>query len=118
MRTSELIAARWEEIDPSWRGPDGDHQAVWTVPAERMKGKRGIRKEHLVPLSRQAAAILQAQSLLTGPKGFVFKSLRTSSGDFQGRCHSLAATQAAWTKASARIGSGSSGGLLIHTSSG
>ena len=39
-------------------------------------------------------------------------------GDFQGRCHSLAATQAAWTKASARIGSGSSGGLLIHTSSG
>ena len=40
------------------------------------------------------------------------------NGDFQGRCHSLAATQAAWTKASARIGSGSSGGLLIHTSSG
>lgn len=80
VRTSELIAARWEEIDHNWRGPDGDHQAVWTVPAERMKGKRGNRKEHLVPLSRQAAAILQAQSLLTGPKGFVFKSLRTSSG--------------------------------------
>jgi len=33
-----------------------------------------------VPLSRQAAAILQSQSLLTGPKGFVFKSLRISSG--------------------------------------
>jgi integrase len=80
VRTSELIAARWEEIDHNWRGLDGDHQAVWTVPAERMKGKRGNRKEHLVPLSRQAAAILQAQSLLTGPKGFVFKSLRTSSG--------------------------------------
>jgi len=25
------------------------------VPAERMKGKRGNRKEHLVPLIRQAA---------------------------------------------------------------
>ena len=42
----------------------------------------------------------------------------SSGGDFQGRCHSLAASQAAWTKGSARIGSGSSGGLLIHTSSG
>jgi len=39
-------------------------------------------------------------------------------GDFQGRCHSLAATQAAWIKGSARIGSGSSGGLLIHTFTG
>ena len=39
-------------------------------------------------------------------------------GDFQGRCHSLAATQAACIKDSAWIGSGSSGGLLIHTSSG
>jgi hypothetical protein len=39
-------------------------------------------------------------------------------GDFQGRCHSLAATQAALIKGSARIGSGSSVGLLIHTSSG
>jgi hypothetical protein len=39
-------------------------------------------------------------------------------GDFQGRCHSLAATQAAWIKGSAWIDSGSSGGLLSHTSSG
>ena len=39
-------------------------------------------------------------------------------GDFQGRCHSLAATQATRIDGSARIGSGSSGGLLIHTSSG
>lgn len=30
---------------------------VWTVPAERMKGKKGKRKEHRVPLSRQAAAL-------------------------------------------------------------
>jgi hypothetical protein len=40
------------------------------------------------------------------------------AGDFQGRCHSLAATQATRINGSARIGSGSSGGLLIHTSSG
>jgi transposase len=41
-----------------------------------------------------------------------------SPGDFQGRCHSLAATQATRINCSARIGSGSSNGLLIHTSSG
>ena len=39
-------------------------------------------------------------------------------GDFQERCHSWAATQAAWIKFSSRIGLGSSIGLLIHTSSG
>jgi hypothetical protein len=39
-------------------------------------------------------------------------------GDFQESCHSLAAIQAAWIKGSARSGSGSSVGLLIHTSAG
>jgi integrase len=48
MRTSELIAARWKEFD--------FEESLWTIPAERMKGRRGNRREHLVPLSRQAAA--------------------------------------------------------------
>jgi hypothetical protein len=39
-------------------------------------------------------------------------------GVFQESCHSLAAIQAAWIKGSARSGSGSSVGLLIHTSAG
>ena len=39
-------------------------------------------------------------------------------GDFQESCHPLAAIQAAFVDGSARVGSGSSGGLLIHTSSG
>jgi len=43
---------------------------------------------------------------------------KAEDGDFQGRCHSSAAPQAAWIDGSARIGSGSSGGLLIHTSAG
>jgi hypothetical protein len=52
VRTSELIAARWEVFD--------FEEALSTIPAERRKGRRGNRREHLVPLSRQAAAILQA----------------------------------------------------------
>ena len=51
-------------------------------------------------------------------RGIALEEVHAPNGDFQGRCHSLAATQAAWIKGSARIGSGSSVGLLIHTSSG
>jgi integrase len=47
-RTRELIGARWDEIPPSAK--------LWTIPAERMKAK----KEHRVPLSERAVAILKA----------------------------------------------------------
>jgi integrase len=46
-RTGEAIATRWDEIDFD--------QALWTIPATRMKGK----KEHRVPLSATALTILQ-----------------------------------------------------------
>ena len=46
-RTSEVLLARWAEID------FGDQ--IWTIPAERMKGKR----EHRVPLSDAALAVLE-----------------------------------------------------------
>ncbi len=46
-RTSEVTGAKWAEIDLD----DG----VWTIPAERMKGG----KEHQVPLSKRAIAILE-----------------------------------------------------------
>jgi integrase len=45
-RTSEVLGARWDEIDMQ--------AGVWTVPAIRMKAKR----EHRVPLSSRALAIL------------------------------------------------------------
>ncbi|HEV2898865.1 MAG TPA: integrase arm-type DNA-binding domain-containing protein [Pseudaminobacter sp.] len=47
VRTGELVAARWTEVDLE--------KAVWTVPAERMK----TRKEHRVPLSAPAVAMLK-----------------------------------------------------------
>lgn len=58
-RTGEVLGARWEEID-------GD---IWTVPAERMKARR----EHRVPLSSAALAIL-AGIPRVGP--FVFPGRR------------------------------------------
>lgn len=72
VRTTELIGADWSEIN--WE------QKIWTIPAERMKGTRGSRKEHLVPLSAQALKIFRSLQAITGPDGLIFKSVRTQSG--------------------------------------
>jgi integrase len=47
-RTSEMLGARWSEIDFD--------DKLWTVPAERMKA----RKAHRVPLSKPALDLLKA----------------------------------------------------------
>jgi integrase len=51
-RTNEVIGARWEEFDLAAR--------IWTVPAVRMKGRKGHRREHRVPLSNEAISIITA----------------------------------------------------------
>jgi len=65
VRPGELRHAEWSEIDF-----DG---ALWTIPASKTK----MRKDHLVPLSSQAIAILEEAYRLTGPDGYVFPSVRT-----------------------------------------
>jgi integrase len=65
VRPGELRHAEWSEIDF-----DG---SLWTIPASKTK----MRKDHLVPLSRQALAILEEAHRLTGPAGYVFPSVRT-----------------------------------------
>jgi len=64
-RTSEAIGARWPEINLN--------DKTWVVPAERMKA----RKEHRVPLSSRAVAILQqVRELRHADDGFLFPSAR------------------------------------------
>jgi integrase len=59
-RTNEIVGARWNDIDL--------RTATWTIPAERMKGTR----QHRVPLSPAAmAVVLEAKSIANG-KEFVF----------------------------------------------
>lgn len=65
VRPGELRHAEWSEID--LKG------ALWTIPASKTK----MRKEHVVPLSRQAIAIFKDVQPLTGPSGYVFPSVRT-----------------------------------------
>ena len=60
VRTGELIGAEWSEIDM-----DG---ATWIIPAARMK----MKTEHVVPLSRQALAILRELRAIGGGSRYVF----------------------------------------------
>ncbi len=48
-RPVEIRKARWQDIDFD--------EGLWTIPAEIMK----MRREHIVPLSRQALAVLEEQ---------------------------------------------------------
>jgi len=50
-RTGEALGARWDEIDLRTR--------LWTVPAARMKTSRKSGREHRIPLSTAAMAVLE-----------------------------------------------------------
>lgn len=62
-RPGEIRKAEWREID--------FEQAVWKIPASRMKQRR----EHVVPLSDQAIDILKAAKQLSGNHNYVFPKL-------------------------------------------
>ncbi|SFZ79573.1 tyrosine-type recombinase/integrase, partial [Chitinimonas taiwanensis] len=60
VRPGELRGALWEEFDLE--------RAEWRIPAERMK----MRSPHIVPLSRQALALLVELKPLAGSSPFLF----------------------------------------------
>jgi integrase len=64
-RSGEVLGATWDEIDLEVR--------IWTVPAARMKAGR----EHRVPLSPRAVAILEEVALLRSCEGdYLFPSTK------------------------------------------
>ena len=65
LRTTEVIAATWDEIDLN--------AAVWTLDAKRMKVK--TQGAHRVPLSRQALALLHDLPRMQGEK-YLFPGAR------------------------------------------
>ncbi|MBS0569650.1 MAG: tyrosine-type recombinase/integrase [Proteobacteria bacterium] len=64
-RPGNLRAMEWTELDLD--------AAEWRIPADKMK----MREAHVVPLSKQAVAILRGIHPLTGYGRYVFPSLRT-----------------------------------------
>jgi integrase len=59
-RTGEVLGATWDELDL--------RKSVWTVPGERMKNG----KEHQVPLSPAAVAVLERMNKITNGGDYVF----------------------------------------------
>lgn len=64
VRTSELIGARWDELD--FEG------ARWNIPAVRMK----MKTPHIVPLSSQAIEVLQTLHIVSGRSALLFPGER------------------------------------------
>lgn len=63
VRTSELINAKWTEIDFD--------RKLWIIPAARMK----MRSPHLVPLSNQTIEILHELKELNPSREYIFPSI-------------------------------------------
>jgi integrase len=63
-RPGELRLAEWKEFDLE--------AAIWAIPATRTK----MRREHRVPLSRQALAILEGLYPISGHAALVFPGLQ------------------------------------------
>lgn len=66
-RTNEAINAHWGEVDLE--------QAIWTIPAARMKAKR----EHRVPLSADCIALLNRAKALSPDCRHIFPSHGTDT---------------------------------------
>lgn len=64
-RPGEIRQMEWQEVDLP--------NAIWTLPAEKMK----MRTPHNVPLSKQSIEILEAAKRVSGRGKYVFPSIRT-----------------------------------------
>jgi integrase len=64
LRLNEAADASWPELDRQKR--------IWTIPAERMKGREGKARAHAVPLTEDLLRLLNALPRFTGK----------SSGDY------------------------------------
>ncbi|MBC7619438.1 MAG: tyrosine-type recombinase/integrase [Candidatus Saccharibacteria bacterium] len=72
VRPGELRKAEWAEFNLD--------EAVWKIPAERMKRSKDGKANgvpHVVPLARQAVALLRELQPLTGYGRYLFPSPRT-----------------------------------------
>ena len=63
VRPGELRKASWDEID--------FQKCIWRIPAKRMK----MRREHIVPLSKQSMKILEDLRHITGNHEFIFPGI-------------------------------------------
>jgi len=73
-RPGEVRLAEWEEVDLE--------NATWQIPSARMKRSKKLKasgESHIVPLSRQAVALLQNLHRHTGHSRYLFPCIRSSA---------------------------------------
>lgn len=68
VRPGELRQAEWSEFDME--------NATWTIPAVKLKRGKFTGQDHLVPLSRQALAILEELRPVSGGGKYLFPGAR------------------------------------------
>lgn len=66
LRTNEMRHGRWDQI----RGDE------WHIPAAQMKAVNGVRRDHIVPLSKRAQEILDELRPLSRKSAMIFPGLR------------------------------------------
>ena len=70
LRPGELQRSMWKDIDFTAK--------QWIIPAERMK----MRREHMVPLAKQAIALLKELQTITGHSEYLFPSHHNRKNPF------------------------------------
>lgn len=85
-RPGELRAAEWTEFDFD--------KAIWEIPATRMK----MKQPHIVPLSKQAIAILESLQSLTGFGKYLFPCQRSTLRCMSDNAYNAALRRMGFTK--------------------
>jgi len=65
VRPGEVRHAEWDELDLE--------NALWTIPAEKMK----MRRDHIVPLSTQSLAVIEEAQRIRRTSRYIFPSVRS-----------------------------------------
>lgn len=81
-RPGTVRAMPWAELENvSWDSDDECPEAIWRIPAARMKLSNELKQdqefEHLVPLCRQAVAVLRVAHRISGRGPLVFPGNRS-----------------------------------------
>lgn len=79
VRPGNIQNAEWTEFDLDGSWPANAGHPTWVIPRHKMKMKDENRTDHIVPLSRQAVAILRAQQVLSGHLKWVFPGARSDA---------------------------------------
>lgn len=78
VRSVELRKAKWADIQLEGDSPQ------WIIPAQDMKGRKGRKAEHVVPLARQVVPLFRELQKFTGDREHVFYSGRAKDGIITG----------------------------------